>query len=118
DGPQLEKVATRSLRSSNGAERAFSDALDEAEDSFSRTTQDGEVREADEADDQVGGFVDDLERAEPSRGAVEDPEVEDAHLIEPEKQRQMLAHVRRDASVRTRDHPRVELDDLVAQRPG
>jgi len=63
--PQLEKTRRGPWRSGSRAERALSDALDQAEDPPSRTAQDGEVGEADQANDQVGGLVDDLERAQP-----------------------------------------------------
>src|SRR2546430_414365 len=97
---------------------AFDDAPHEGEDAAARAAEDWKVGQADQPHDQFGRLVDHLERAEPSRRLIEDPEVKDAHLVEPQRERQHLGDVGWNPRVRTADHLGVELDHLVAQRPG
>src|SRR5206468_2393935 len=81
------------------------------QDAFARASEQGQVGQAEEADDQLGGLVDHLQGAQPARRAVEDPQVEDRHLVQPQGQRQHLGDVRCDPRVGALDNLRVQRHD-------
>src|SRR5207249_11393778 len=75
-------------------------------------------REPNQPHDQIERSVDERTRSYLLRRAVEDPEKNDAHLIEPQQARQIRLQILRDANVRSAER-RFELGDaLVAHRLG
>src|SRR5207245_10591336 len=109
--------ATRTPKGLTPRSLACDDAPHEGEYAAARAAEDWKISQADQPHDQVGRLVDHLESAEPSWRFIEDPEVQDAHLVEPERERQHLRDVGRSPRVRIADHLGVEPDHLVAHPP-
>src|SRR6266508_3696868 len=92
------------------------DAGDQLQCPLPRSPENRQVGESEELDDQLRCLVDQLQGPKPAGRAVQDPEVEDAHLIEPEQTGKCGCQVVREAHVRAVHDLGVERDHFASQR--